>query len=106
YLHTFHPPILISAVAEVSLKRHVDNTVYKSQCSPVFLVQRGKSYSRVIQICGPIGIGRAGVHVQRINKMLNGITLDQRVEEKGSRGKIARRRANDANRIDIAAIKA
>ena len=92
--------MVIVAVADVPGVGNVHDPIHKSQPAAFFLY-KGIEVHRVVVSNGvhihwPAGIGDAGVHVERKDKVLDRISIDYRIEEKRSRGEIDNRRACDA----------
>src|SRR5437879_12522415 len=101
--------MIAAAVAQIPRIRHVDDPVHKCESTPFFLRQGNKVDAVVtclgIDVHRPTWSCGAGVHIQRINKMLLGRSVDQRIKEKPSGSEIDDGRPSDASRINISARK-
>src|ERR1044072_3199569 len=103
-MHADHPAVKQVAITIKRGVRHVYDSVYKSQCAPFLLYRCGKRRYRRAHIHRPAGIDRAGIHVQRIDKMflcLTTVGSSHCVKEKRARGKIDNGGAEDAHWINI-----
>ena len=106
-VHTDNPAMIIAAVAHVARVGRIYDPIHKSEAAALFLCERNERDSVVndggIQVHRPTRSGGASVHVQRINEMFCGCAVDQRVEEKSSRGEIDNRRACNPGGIKTSA---
>ena len=100
HLDTYNPTMISAAIARVSRKGHINDTIHNRECTALVLYQRGKRNIVItcggIQIYRPTSIRHASVHVQRKNEMLLRRSIDHRIDKERTGGKIDDGRAADA----------